>query len=51
MHRDFCNFPFRDTTLSTEDRVNDLVSRMTLKEKAISFLYTAPAIQTGNTLL
>ena len=30
------NFPFRNTTLSTEARVNDLVSRMTLKRKRIS---------------
>jgi beta-glucosidase len=37
-------FPFRNTTLSTEERVNDLVSRMTLQEKADQLLYTAPAI-------
>jgi len=38
------DFPFRNTSLSFEERVNDLVSRMTLKEKADQLLYTAPAI-------
>ncbi len=37
-------FPFRNTSLSLEERVNDLVSRMTLQEKADQLLYTAPAI-------
>src|SRR5664279_4748949 len=37
-------FPFRNTSLSPEERVNDLVSRMTLQEKADQLLYTAPAI-------
>ena len=37
-------FPFRNTTLPLEERVNDLISRMTLKEKADQLLYTAPAI-------
>ncbi len=36
--------PFRNTSLSLEERVNDLISRMTLKEKADQLLYTAPAI-------
>lgn len=36
--------PFRNPSLPTEDRVNDLVSRMTLKEKADQLVYTAPAI-------
>jgi len=36
--------PFRNTSLSIEERVNDLVSRMTLQEKADQLLYTAPAI-------
>ncbi len=40
----FGTFPFRNPSLSTEERVNDLVSRMTLKEKADQLLYTAPAI-------
>jgi len=38
------SFPFQDPSLSEEQRVNDLVSRMTLKEKADQLLYTAPAI-------
>jgi len=38
------NFPFRDPSLTFEERVNDLVSRMTLQEKADQLLYTAPAI-------
>ncbi|HUX58818.1 MAG TPA: glycoside hydrolase family 3 C-terminal domain-containing protein [Bacteroidales bacterium] len=37
-------FPFRNTSLSLEERVNDLISRMTLQEKADQLLYTAPAI-------
>jgi beta-glucosidase len=37
-------FPFRNSALSVEERVNDLVSRMTLQEKADQLLYTAPAI-------
>jgi beta-glucosidase len=37
-------FPFRNPSLALEERVNDLVSRMTLKEKADQLVYTAPAI-------
>jgi|WetSurMetagenome_2_1015567.scaffolds.fasta_scaffold11727_3 beta-glucosidase len=37
-------FPFYNPSLSTEERVNDLVSRMTLQEKADQLVYTAPAI-------
>jgi len=37
-------FPFQDPALPLEERINDLVSRMTLKEKADQLLYTAPAI-------
>jgi beta-glucosidase len=37
-------FPFRNPYLALEERVNDLVSRMTLQEKADQLLYTAPAI-------
>jgi len=37
-------FPFRNPSLTLEERVNDLVSRMTLKEKADQLVYTAPAI-------
>ncbi|HVN57061.1 MAG TPA: glycoside hydrolase family 3 C-terminal domain-containing protein [Bacteroidales bacterium] len=36
--------PFMNNNLSAEERVNDLVSRMTLQEKADQLLYTAPAI-------
>ena len=36
--------PFRNTSLSTEERVSDLVSRMTLQEKADQLLYTASSI-------
>ena len=37
-------YPFQNPELSFEERVNDLVSRMTLQEKADQLLYTAPAI-------
>ncbi|MBK9389613.1 MAG: glycoside hydrolase family 3 C-terminal domain-containing protein [Bacteroidetes bacterium] len=37
-------FPFQNPSLPIEERVNDLVSRMTLQEKADQLLYTAPAI-------
>jgi beta-glucosidase len=37
-------YPFQNPSMSEEQRVNDLVSRMTLKEKADQLLYTAPAI-------
>ena len=36
--------PYQDTTLSTEQRVNDLVGRMTIEEKAAQMINTAPAI-------
>jgi len=36
--------PFRNISLSTDERVSDLVSRLTLQEKADQLLYTAPAI-------
>lgn len=38
------SYPFMNTSLSTGERLNDLVSRMTLQEKADQLLYTAPAI-------
>ena len=38
------SFPFQNPALSEEQRVNDLISRMTLKEKADQLLYTAPAV-------
>jgi len=37
-------YPFQNPSLSEEQRVNDLISRMTLQEKADQLLYTAPAI-------
>lgn len=37
-------FPFRNPSLPLEERVNDLLTRMTLQEKADQLLYTAPAI-------
>jgi len=37
-------FPFQNPSLPLDQRVNDLVSRMTLQEKADQLLYTAPAI-------
>lgn len=43
--QDAGQLPFRNTSLTTEERVNDLISRMTLQEKADQLLYTAPAIQ------
>ncbi|MGB8358942.1 MAG: glycoside hydrolase family 3 C-terminal domain-containing protein [Bacteroidales bacterium] len=35
---------YLNTDLSFEERVNDLLSRMTIEEKAAQLLYTAPAI-------
>ena len=37
-------FPFQNYTLSFEERVNDLVSRMTLEEKVSQMLNNSPAI-------
>lgn len=37
-------YPFQNPSLPIGERVNDLVSRMTLQEKADQLLYTAPAI-------
>jgi beta-glucosidase len=37
-------YPFQNPALSNEERVSDLVSRLTLQEKADQLLYTAPAI-------
>ncbi len=41
-------FPFQNTILSREERINDLVSRLTLKEKAKLMLYNSPAIERLN---
>jgi len=37
-------YPFQDPSLSNEERINDLVSRMTLKEKVDQLVNSAPAI-------
>src|ERR1044071_10449409 len=37
-------YPFQNYTLSFEERVNDLVGRMTLEEKVSQMLNTSPAI-------
>lgn len=38
------SYPFQNTSLSFEKRVNDLVSRLTLEEKVAQMLNAAPAI-------
>lgn len=38
-------FPFQNPNLSTEERVEDLISRMTIKEKALQLFNEAPAIE------
>ena len=40
--------PFQNAKLSREERINDLVSRLTLKEKATLMLYNSPAIERLN---
>jgi beta-glucosidase len=39
------SLPYWDATLSVEERVSDLVSRMTLEEKVSQMRYDAPAIE------
>ena len=41
---DLATAPFRNPSLPIEDRVNDLVSRMTLEEKVSQMVHTAAAI-------
>jgi beta-glucosidase len=41
---DLASAPFRNPSLPIEERVNDLVSRLTLEEKAAQMVHTAPAI-------
>jgi len=41
---DLANAPFHNSALPIEQRVNDLVSRMTLEEKVSQMVHTAPAI-------
>lgn len=38
-------YPFQNPTLKLEERVNDLIQRMTLEEKAGQLMYGAPAIE------
>jgi beta-glucosidase len=38
-------FPFLDPSLPAEERVSDLISRLTLEEKASLMLYNSPAIE------
>jgi beta-glucosidase len=40
-----CTLPFQNPNLPLEERVNDLVSRMTLEEKVSQMRYDAPAIE------
>ncbi|MCX6271656.1 MAG: glycoside hydrolase family 3 C-terminal domain-containing protein [Bacteroidetes bacterium] len=37
-------FPFHNASLTVEERVNDLISRLTVEEKAHMMLYNSPAI-------
>lgn len=39
------NYPFQNPDLPIEERVNDLISRMSLEEKAGQLMYNAPAIE------
>jgi len=38
-------FPFHNPDLSTEERINDLVARMTLEEKVSQLVYDAPSVE------
>jgi len=38
-------YPFRNTTLSTEERVNDLIARLSLQEKIDQLNFDAPSIE------
>ncbi len=43
--QDYKSFPMWDTSLSFEQRVNDVVSRLTLEEKVKQMLNATPAVQ------
>lgn len=38
-------YPFQNSTLSIEERVDDLISRLTLEEKVNQLMYGAPAVE------
>ena len=42
--QDYNHLPFWNYKLSFEQRVNDVVSRLTLEEKVMQMMHTAPAI-------
>lgn len=39
------NYPFQNPTLSIEERVDDLISRLTLEEKVNQLMYGTPAVE------
>jgi beta-glucosidase len=39
------SYPYQDPSLPIADRVQDLVSRMTLEEKVSQMVYDAPAVE------
>lgn len=39
------DFPFYDTSLSIEERVSDLIGRLTLEEKSLQMMHNTPAIE------
>ncbi len=39
------DFPFQNPSLNQDERIDDLISRLTLKEKASLMLYNSPAIE------
>jgi beta-glucosidase len=39
------NYPFQNPSLSLDERLDDLISRLTLEEKASLMLYNSPAIE------
>lgn len=45
VHQDRVAFPFQDTTLDIDTRVEDLVARLTLEEKIGQMMHNAPAIE------
>jgi beta-glucosidase len=39
------DYPFQNPELSVDERIDDLIERLTLKEKASMMLYNSPAIE------